>query len=87
MKTTAFRYDFTMKEFAFFLFGKKQCPHCGEKLHKEKKFEITDGSVFASKSDPLFFIQDDNTKHYYYVYKCYNCNQSFTLKQLSNQNY
>ena len=42
-KYQAFRYDFTMKELIYFLFGKKTCPKCNGKLNKSKSYEIVDG--------------------------------------------
>ena len=85
MKHTAFQYDFTFRELMYFLFAKKECPHCGGKLHKHKSFETVDGSVFQASSDPLFFVQDDKVKRYVYSYSCENCGRLYSLRDLSKK--
>ena len=45
MSVQSFRYDFTAKELAYFLFKKKTCPKCGEQM---KKF-LPIGSVVLLK--------------------------------------
>ena len=42
----SFRYEFTMKELYYFLFAKKNCPKCGNKMEKNKGYEMVDGSIF-----------------------------------------
>lgn len=84
METKAFRYDFAMKELVYFLFKKKNCPMCNNKMEKSKDYEIVNGSTFNSKGS-AFFIPNSKVKHYYYVYKCPNCGKQYTLKELANK--
>ena len=84
MSKQSFRYDFTMKEFGYFLFKKKACPNCGEKMYKEKCCEIIDGSVFNTSSVPLY-IRRGQVKHYFYRYNCTSCGAKFTLTELSKE--
>lgn len=54
MGIKAFRYDFTMKELSYYLFSKKKCPNCGNKMVKNKGYEMIDGSIFKTNSVPLY---------------------------------
>ena len=49
MKHQAIRYDFTIRELCYILFGTKKCPKCGGTLKKEKSYETRRGSEFNSK--------------------------------------
>ena len=81
MKHDAFRYDFTLKELWFFLFKGKQCPKCGGRLCREKRFETAAGSDFNSRSaDP--FVGNARVKHYMYYYTCRDCGSEYSLKEL-----
>lgn len=82
MSMQSFRYDFTAKELTYFLFKKKTCPKCGEKMEKEKCGETIDGSVFNTNSVPLY-IQGRQVKHYFYRFTCQQCGANFTLTELS----
>ena len=82
MSKQSFRYDFTMKELGYFLFKKKVCPNCGEKMYKEKCCETIDGSIFNTNSVPLY-IRGRQVKHYFYRYNCTSCGAKFTLTELS----
>lgn len=86
MKMKAFRYDFTMKELYYFIFENKNCPKCGSKMQKNKRYEIVNGSIFNSKGS-AFFIPNSKVKHYYYLFNCSNCGSQYTLKELANQKY
>lgn len=79
----AFRYEFTGKELAYFLFGRKKCPKCGGRLEKEKCFEFVDGSVFKGDSVPLYIQAAHEVKLYYYMYHCQDCGSSFSLTELA----
>lgn len=79
----SFSYDFTMKELAYFLFGKKVCPNCGGIMEKEKCCEIVDGSMFNTNSVPLYIYGRDNVRHYFYRFNCASCGASFRLSELS----
>ena len=83
-KYQAFRYDFTMKELIYFLFGKKTCPKCNGKLNKSKSYEIVDGKKFNSNSVPLY-IQKSEVKHYLYTFTCEQCGTSYTLQELAEK--
>ena len=52
-KYTGFSYDFTPGEFAFLLFGKKNCPRCGARMRRIKGFEEADSSILESRSEPI----------------------------------
>ena len=82
---TSFRYDFTARELAYFLFRKKTCPHCGGRMEKEKCFDFVDGSEFTSDSVPLY-IEGRQVKHYYYRYICHQCGADFLLTDLAKNN-
>lgn len=55
MSVQSFRYDFTAKELAYFLFKKKTCPKCGEQMKKDKCCETIDGSVYNRNKKPSIF--------------------------------
>ena len=84
MKHDAFRYDFTVRELNYFLFGKKICPRCGGKMEKGKAYETVNGSIFKSNTSPLF-IQGAKVKHYYYIFTCRQCGAEYTLQELAKQ--
>ena len=65
MSMQSFRYEFTARELAYFLFKKKSCPECGGAMQKEKCCETIDGSVFHTNSVPLY-IQGRQVKYYFY---------------------
>lgn len=77
----SFVYMFTPKEFFYLLFKKKICPKCGGKMTKQKCSEIVDGTKFDSLSAPLYTKRPE-VKHYYYVFTCENCKETFTLSDL-----
>ena len=81
----SFRYDFTISELCYFLFSKKTCPNCGNKMKKNKGFEIVDGSMFNTNSVPLY-ITRGKVKHYYYLFNCPKCNSEYKLNQLVKKN-
>lgn len=81
----SFRYEFTGKELYYFLFANKKCPKCGNKMKKEKGFELLDGSIFSTNSVPLY-IQGREVKYYHYLFNCSKCGTQFTLKNLANKN-
>lgn len=82
MSVQSFRYDFTAKELAYFLFKKKTCPKCGEQMKKDKCCETIDGSIYNTNSVPLY-IQGRQVKHYFYRFTCQECGAEFTLTELS----
>lgn len=82
MSKPAFRYEFTGKEFIYFLFKKKICPRCGGIMTKEKCCEMVDGSIFNTMAVPLY-IQGRQVKYYFYRFACDDCNSKFTLSELS----
>lgn len=73
MKTDVFRYDFTMGELLYFLFKKKNCPKCNNKMKKSKGYELVDGSIFNTVSTPLYIKGRKKVKYYHYLFNCYNC--------------
>ena len=80
--SNGFRYEFTGKEFSYFLFGKKICPNCGGKMIKNKCAETVDGAKFNTVSVPLY-VQGREIKCYYYSFTCEKCNSEFTLSELA----
>ena len=81
MGAQSFRYEFTTKELVYFLFKKKSCPGCGERMKKEKRGETVDGSVFNTKSVPLY-IKGREVKLYYYTFLCPACGAEYKLSEL-----
>ena len=84
MSAQSFRYEFTTKELIYFLFKKKVCPKCGEKMKKEKCGETVDGSVFNTNSIPLY-IRGRDVKLYYYAFICPECGAEYKLSELVQQ--
>ena len=83
-KLDSFRYEFTMKELFYFLFRKKSCPKCGNKMEKNKGYEMVDGSIFNTNSVPLY-IQGREVKYYHYLFNCPKCGAQYTLKELAKK--
>lgn len=83
-KLESFRYEFTMKELFYFLFRKKNCPKCGNKMKKSKGYEMVDGSIFNTNSVPLY-IQGREVKYYHYLFNCQKCGAQHTLKELAKK--
>lgn len=81
-KYDAFCYDFSSKEFRYFLFGKKICPKCGGRLQKQKCHELKRGSDFNSRSVDTF-VPQAKVKHYFYVYICEKCGAEYSLTELA----
>lgn len=81
----SFRYDFTMKELSYFLFSKKICPNCKNKMIKNKGYELVDGSVFNTTSTPLYIQGRKEVKYYHYLFNCPNCKAQYTLKELAEK--
>ena len=83
MKGNAFRYDFTIKELLYFLFSKKICPNCGNKMTKSKSYEIVDGKIFNTNAVPLYIQGSSKVEHCHYLFNCSKCNSRYTLKELT----
>jgi len=81
----SFRYEFAINELFYFLFGKKKCPKCGNKMKKSKVCEMVDGSKFNTNSVPLY-IKAREVKYYQYVFNCAKCGTQYTLKELVGKN-
>lgn len=81
MEHDAFRYDFTIKELKYFLFGKKKCLRCRGKMEKRKAYETVNSSIFKSNTSSLF-IQEAKVKHYHYIFTCRQCGAEYTLQDL-----
>lgn len=84
MKHDAFLYEFTFKEFWYFLFGRKRCPDCEGQLVKEKTYETRQESEFQTRRGRRFFHNNAKVKYYIYKYRCTQCNALFSLKELAN---
>ena len=83
MKHEGFRYEFTMKELRYFLFGDKKCPECRSLLNRQKRFHSVKGSVYDSKTE-VSFSRAATVKQYEYAYKCEGCGREYTLTELSD---
>lgn len=81
-KHDAFRYDFTPREFLFFLFGKKTCPECGGPMGRVKLREHVKGREFNTRSSAPFHA-DADVLHYRYEYRCGRCGRTYSLEQLA----
>lgn len=81
-KHDAFRYDFTPREFLFFLFGKKTCPACGGPMGRVKLREHVKGREFNTRSSAPFHAGAD-ILHYRYEYRCGRCGRTYSLEQLA----
>ncbi len=79
-KHDAFRYDFTMREFFYFLFAKKKCPKCGGIMDKKKEHETVKGTNFSQRS---VVYKNSQVKHYIYSFNCKECGSQYTLKELA----
>lgn len=84
MRHQAFRYEFTMRELFFFLFGAKKCPDCGCALEKMKGFQTKDGSEFGPRTE-VAFSKTVKVKQYHYSYRCTHCGNEYTLKELADR--
>lgn len=82
MVKDGFRYEFTPSELAYYLFKKKNCPHCGGKMEKKKDFEFVSGRELNRKTDP-FYTSEARVKRYFYSYCCVKCGSTFKLSELS----
>lgn len=85
MQNKGVSYSFTLPELGFFLFGKKKCPKCGDKLVRKKDFEIRTDLFHEDSVDPIFH-PDSEVKVYSYTYHCEKCNFQSTLSDLAKKN-
>ena len=81
----SFRYEFTMKELKYYLFNKKKCPKCQNKMIKSKGYELVNGSIFNSASTPLYIQGRDKVKHYHDLFNCSKCGSQYTMKELAEK--
>lgn len=84
MEHKGFSYEFSVREAAYLLFGKKICPRCGNSLEKRKNFETRLGAELNSKADPIF-IPNAKIKQYRYFFYCRKCNREFSLNELAER--
>lgn len=77
----AFQYEFTGRELIYFLFKKKACPHCGDKLSKAKDYEIVDGYLLNSTQE-AFFVPNAKVKRYRHLFSCRNCKTVYPISEL-----
>lgn len=80
----AFRYDFTPRELAYFLFGKHVCPCCNHKLSRTKSSRVVPGCEFNSRSAAPFH-EHARVLYYTYSYSCPACNREFNLSELATK--
>lgn len=80
---TAFYYSFTPQEMRYLLFGKKACPRCGGRLHRQKAYETIYGRLPGS--DEPERISTRKVKHNFYLYSCERCRSAFTLAELAGR--
>lgn len=59
-----------MKKLSFFPFSKKKCPNCGNKMVKNKGYEIVDGSIFDKNYVTLYIQGRTEVKCYHYLLNC-----------------
>lgn len=87
MKHDAFEYEFTPKELAYFLFGKKKCPRCGGQMKKSKEYETITGADVNAKhnysSRDYFPADSQKVKSYRYYFICKNCGARYSLSELA----
>lgn len=81
MENTGFKYEFTLKELWFYLFGKKICPKCGNKLMKTKEYEIKTDLYHSEGADSIF-KPDSKVKQYSFRYSCEKCKFSSSLTDI-----
>lgn len=82
MKNTGFKYEFTLGELLFLIFGKKTCPNCGNKLIKKKDYTIrTD--LFHTEGADSIFKPDSEVKQYSFNYVCNTCKFSSSLAEMA----
>lgn len=81
----SFRYEFNMRELKYYLFSKKLCPKCKNKMIKSKGYELVDGSIFSTASTPLYIQGRKEVKYYHYLFNCSKCGSQFTLEELAKK--
>ena len=80
---TASYYSFTPQEMRYLLFGKKVCPRCGGRLHRQKAHETV--YRLPGTSDEPERISRKKVKHNFYLYSCERCRAVFPLAQLAGR--
>ena len=83
MANKAFYFSLTLKELAFVLFRKKQCPKCNSKLTRKTDKKTVNGADIATASTPLY-IQGRQVEQYSYQYNCPACKTTYTLTDHMN---
>lgn len=81
-KHDGFVYEFTMREFFYFMFCKKKCPNCNGELEKKKDYETVKGTNFSKRS--VVYLKQ-RVKHYIYKFTCKQCGSQYTLEELAKR--
>lgn len=68
------------EELFYFIFKKKKCPICGERIKRQKKIENLGKGSYTICRDLSYGNRYEVTM----VYKCINCNRTYTLNELVN---
>jgi len=78
----AFQYEFTGRELIYFLFKRKVCPRCGNKLSKTKDYETVDGYMLNNTQE-AFFVPNAKVKRYHHLFVCQNCKAVYPISELA----
>ena len=70
------------KELVYFLFKKKKCPVCNERLKREKKVENL-GESFDSVELGKFYYGERHEVTIFY--KCAKCDKLYSIRELSGE--
>ena len=80
-----FRFVCPPKDMMYLLFGRKNCPNCGEKLKKEKKFEINLYYKWKSSNRRTYYSPNGMpVKDIYYDFSCIKCGYIKKIGDLSD---
>jgi predicted RNA-binding Zn-ribbon protein involved in translation (DUF1610 family) len=75
----SYNVELNGKEISYFLFAKKKCPVCGQKMRREKHI-ISLGEGFDSVELGKFYEGECNEVKLYY--KCPSCNKVYPITEL-----
>ena len=77
----SYEIEFSTKELVYFLFRRKKCPICKQKLERTKKTTPEENEVSSLELGKKYVGPSNKVELYY---SCGECNKLFTLTDLSN---
>lgn len=82
MVTNGFKYEISMSDLKYKLFGKKECPRCKARLVNGKHREEISGAEAQKGANKPFFAPHSTVQKYTDVYTCPQCNVTYTIAEL-----